>query len=139
MSDRIQGEVAKILSDRRMVITCGEDQDVTVGMRFAILSDSGMDIPNPANGEPLGTLRVAKTIVKVVTVEARYSIARTFRTVKSSGVFGNLTGPSERAETIRTDEPFAVDEIPDEDSVVRVGDTVWEVQGDEFEGLVLGF
>jgi len=140
VTDRIEGQVARVLSDRRLAINRGEEDGVREGMTFAILSRSGLDIKDPETGLPIGSVEVAKTVVKVVSVQPRVAIARTFRTVTSSGIFGALsTGPTKRSETLRTDGDTAEREIDESESRVKTGDAAVQVLGDEFEGLVLGF
>lgn len=140
MTERIEGLVAGIMSDQRLIINRGEDDGVFVGMQFAILSDQKIMITDPKSGEELGSEPVAKTVVKVISVKPRHSIARTFRTRKTPGLleaFG--TGPTERHEKLQTEEPSALDHLKDANRVVASGDTALEVLGQEFDGIVLGF
>lgn len=140
MTDRIEGKVARILTDRRLVVNRGSDDGVQVGTRFAILSSREVDIVDPDTGQKIGSVDVARTVVKVVSVDARMSIARTFRSVRSAGIFSALTaGETAREETLRTDEATAEREIRQGEAKVQIGDIAVEVLGDEFEGLVLGF
>lgn len=140
MTDRIEGQVARILSDRRVAINRGAEDGVEEGMRFAVLSSAGLSINDPETGLPIGSVEVAKTVVKVVSVDKHFAIARTFRTVKASGIFSALyAGQGERVETLRTDENAAELEIDESESRVKTGDLAVQVVGDEFEGLVLGF
>src|SRR5690606_21223482 len=87
VTDRIEGQVARILSDRRVVINRGSADGVHEGMRFAVLSSAGLNIEDPETGRPIGSVEVAKTVVKVVSVNEHLAIARTFRTTRSSGIF----------------------------------------------------
>lgn len=135
----IEGNVARILTDRRLVINRGTDHGVEVGMRFAILSPVELDIPDPISGELIGTVPVARTIVKVISVQERMCTAQTFRTYKSSGVFGNLTAPTERQEKIRTEAAQAEEELGVTASNIELRDRAVEVQGEDFEGIVLKF
>lgn len=140
MADRIEGKVARILTDRRLVINRGRADGVQVGMKFAILSTVGVDVRDPDSGEVLGSMDVARTVVKVVAVDERLSTARTFRTLRTSGIFGSLAaGESMREETLRTDEATAEREIRETESKIKIGDVAVEVLGDEFDGLILGF
>ncbi len=140
MTDRIEGKVARILTNRRLIINKGSDDGVGLGMRFAILSPVGLDVRDPDTDEPLGSVDVARTVVKVIAVDERLCTARTFRTVRSTGIFGAFaSGPTEREETLRTDESTVEREIGETESKIKIGDTAVEVVGDEFEGLVLGF
>lgn len=140
MTDRIEGQIARILSDRRVIINRGSVDGVLEGMRFAILSRAGLNIEDPETGHPIGSVEVAKTVVKVVSIDAHLAIARTFRTTKASGIFSALySGQGERVETLRTDEATAEREIDESESRVKTGDLAVQVMGDEFEGLVLGF
>src|SRR6185437_11210519 len=76
--EAIEGHVIAILDRRELVIDKGSRDGVTVGMRFAVLGQVGVDTPN---GESF-TVDYPKTIVKIVRFQGNeLSIGRTFRTV----------------------------------------------------------
>ena len=139
---RIEARVARILSARELVLNKGSDDDVNVGMRFAILNSKGTDIVDPESGEVLGSVEVEKTLVKVVRIYDRLSVARTFRTFHTPGgalysgvgAFTALTRPpTTTVESLETDEQRLKDELDEEDSYVKIGDLAVQIKGDEYE------
>ncbi|MBD7949920.1 FlgT C-terminal domain-containing protein [Oerskovia rustica] len=138
MTERITGRVVRVIDRERLVINRGAEDGVHVGMRFAILSPVTIDLSDPDDPERRHELPVARTVVKVTSVEEQFAIAQTFRTVKSSGVFGNLTAPSERPERLDAADT-AVDEIDPAERTVKVRDSALEVLENGFEGVVLPF
>ncbi len=138
--DRLTGQVARILSERELVVNRGTNDGVTLGMKLAVLNPNGADITDPVTGESLGSIDLAKVVVKVTQVHERVCVAATFRKwTTSGGPLYNLNlmntlarPPSTRRETLRLDDAEAAVELDEEDSYVRVGDKVIEVVGDEF-------
>jgi hypothetical protein len=138
--DRLTGQVARILSERELVVNRGTNDGVTLGMKLAVLNPNGADITDPVTGESLGSIDLAKVVVKVTQVHERVCVAATFRKwTTSGGPLYNLNlmntlarPPSTRRETLRLDDDEAAVELDEEDSYVRVGDKVIEVVGDEF-------
>ena len=127
----IRAKVAKILNITDLVLNRGASQGVHVGMEFVILNRYASDITDPETKQVIGSVPVAKTIVKVVNVQEEMAIARTFRKSEGGGlttaialssVFG---GP--RRETLRTSESTAVQELDEKDSFVKGGDDAVEV------------
>ena len=129
MTDRVRGLVAELIDDRTLVINRGSDHGVQVGMRFAVLNRKGANVVDPETGESLGSVEIEKVLVKVVRVEPKFAVARTFRTFASP--FGRLLSAPQR-ETLRTDSATYKHELSEEDSYVKIGDPVVESVGDEF-------
>ena len=140
MPDRIEAKVARILTSRDLVLNKGAGDGVAPGMRFAILNRKGADVVDPDTGETLGSVELPKTFVKVVQVQHRVSVARTFRTWhKAGGSLWSLTSsmsspPTVTVETLKTDESRAADELDESESYVKIGDAAVQVVGDEFAG-----
>jgi len=138
--DRLTGQVARILSERELVVNRGTNHGVMLGMKLAVLNPNGADITDPVTGESLGSIDLAKVVVKVTQVHERVCVGATFRKWTSGGgPLYNLSlmntlaqPPSTRRETLRLDDAEAAVELDEEDSYVRVGDKVIEVVGDEF-------
>lgn len=145
--DRIEGKVASILTARELVINKGSEDGVEVGMRFAVLNRKGNEILDPDTNEALGSVELPKTFVKVISVEPRLAIAKTFRefvTPAVQGIFGSLgsgslmSGSPERrvAETLKTDEARLKDELDEAESYVKRGDPVVQIiKGQNYVGL----
>lgn len=141
---RIEGKVARILTAQELVINRGSNVGVEIGMRFAVLNSKGSEIEDPDTGDLLGSVELPKTFVKVISVEPRLAIARTFREFVTPAVAGLLGSASSFAgrperrekETLKTDESRLKDELDEEESYVKTGDRVVQVMhGDQYVGL----
>lgn len=131
MPDRIEGKVAQLIDTQSLVINRGSEHGVGVGMRFAVLNPRGAEIKDPDTNEVIGSVELEKVIVKVVRVETRLAVARTFRTFRTGGMWlPSISGT--RRETLRTDQTTYREELDPKDSYVKVGDPVVQVLGDEF-------
>ncbi len=130
----IRGRVARILNVKDLVLNRGSSHGVFIGMQFVVLNPIGQDIVDPETNAVIGSVPIAKTIVKVVSLQDELSIARTFRESGGSGLTGItwlMSGP--REETLRTTESTAVQELDEKDSYVKTGDEVVEVRdSDEY-------
>jgi hypothetical protein len=78
MSDLIEGRVAQILNSRELVLNKGDEDGVTAGMVFEILAPQGEDIRDPVTDEVLGSVERPKVVVRIVQVEPKLAVARTF-------------------------------------------------------------
>jgi hypothetical protein len=139
MSEPIRGLVADIVSETDVALNIGAKAGVEIGMKFAVLRPSGQAIVDPASGDVLETLLVARTVVKVVHVQELVSVARTFRVHKANSIFAAFGSSSERKETLRSDQKAITRELAEEDSIVKVGDPVVEYTEEEFPGIVADF
>ena len=132
----IEASVARVLNERELVLNKGVRDGVRLGMRFAILNRNAVDIRDPVTHEILGSVPVAKTIVKIVLTEDRLAIGRTFRTIKGrTGAFTiatGLAGEPSRAETLRSGEKSVLEELSEEESAIKTGDPAIQAFGDEY-------
>jgi hypothetical protein len=147
VDEPISGKVATILNRRELVVNVGSEGGVQDGMIFAVLNRKGARIVDPDTGEDLGAVEIPKVLVRVVRVKPKLAVARTFRTTKKNiGGMGSpgLTGISdlfrppnivEVPETLEVKDKTYVEEIDEGESVVKVGDPVVQVIGDEFDAL----
>ena len=130
-AEPIHGKVARVLNSREVAVNKGSDAGVKIGMIFKILSTKGSEIKDPDTGEPLGSVDLAKTSVKVTAVKPRIAVATTYRrhrvNVGGSGLgLTRLFEPPKwetRFETLRIDEA-AIEELNEEDAIVHTGDPV---------------
>src|SRR5437870_12957166 len=81
----LQGKVAKILTEREVVINIGSAQGVKKGMRFAILAPTPEEIHDPETGEVLDVVDRTKVLVQATEVRERITICSTYRTIKIPG------------------------------------------------------
>jgi hypothetical protein len=132
MPDRIEGKVAQLIDSQTLVINRGSEHGVELGMRFAVLNPRGAEISDPDTGEKIGSVEIEKVIVKVVRVENRLAVARTFRTFRTGflGSFSPLGGV--RKETLRTDEATYKEELDPKDSYIKIGDPAVQIVAEEF-------
>lgn len=141
MTERIRGQVAKVTSDRELMINRGESHGVRQGMHFYVKAEP-IEVIDPATNEVLGEVAPIKVVVQVAEVAEKFCIARTFRTrrrkvrdeVKGGSLFqlgsarlDNMLQPPRPAEyettieTLRMD-PRGGERIGEAESVVKVGD-----------------
>lgn len=139
MDEPIRGKVASILNGRELVINRGSEAGVQTGMRFAVLNSRGAEIIDPETTESLGSVEIAKTLVKVVKVQPKLAVCRTFRkfVVPGRGPFGGISsaiGQPEKTEieTLRADEFDSRKELDEHMSYVKRGDDVVQAIGEEF-------
>lgn len=139
-SEPIRALVARILNTTDLALNKGSDDGVETGMKFAILSGVGEDIRDPETNEVLDSIPIAKTVVKVVQVTPRVSVARTFRSYTRSGIFDALAfGKSEtRHETLESDEQSVQQELDPARAKVKIGDPAVEYTG-EYSGILYDF
>lgn len=135
----VTGKVAAIVDERELVINRGEEHGVTVGMRFAVLAGQGTEILDPDTGEALGSVPIDKATVKVVRVQPRLSVARTFRTVGGSpgllpgvNLSAMLSGTRPRPEELRYTETGLRESLDETDLLIKIGDYVVETKGAEY-------
>lgn len=139
-SEPIRALVARILNTTDLALNKGSDDGVETGMKFAILSGVGEDIRDPETDEVLDSIPIAKTVVKIVQVTPRVSVARTFRSYTRSGIFNALTlgGNETRHETLESDERSVQQELDPARAKVNVGDPAVEYSG-EYSGILYDF
>jgi len=141
--DKITGKVAVILTARELVINRGSDDGVEVGMRFVVLNSKGREILDPDTKQVLGSVDLPKTFVKIISVEPKLAVARTFREFVTPAVrgpldaFAGLAGRPEHREleTLKTDEKRLKDELDESESYVKTGDPVERIIGKNYVGL----
>lgn len=131
---RLEGRVAQILNERELVITIGSDAGVKPGMKFAVLSETPLNILDPTTGAILDVLDREKVRVEASEVRLRITVCRTFRTFGSAAIvdrsalstlFGTL-GPLKH-ETLRVTDKSFPPPLAAEESYVKVNDRVVHV------------
>ncbi len=132
----LQGKVAKILSEREVVINIGSAQGVKKGMRFAILAPTPEEILDPETGEALDVVDRTKVLVQATEVREKITICSTYRITKISGgalstaySFGRLFDPPQEVpETLRIKDSSLPAPLSPEESYVKIGDRVKQVE-----------
>jgi len=144
MSELIEGKVARISSDRELIINRGVEHGVDLSMIFLVKGQPDK-IVDPDTEEVLGEVEPVKVVVRVEAVDTKFAIARTFRTrrvMTDAGDPGNPMGRASaylslarqlqpprpptyetRTETLRLD-PSKNRPLSPSDSAVNVGDRV---------------
>ena len=131
-----QGKVAKILTEREVVINIGSAQGVKKGMRFAILAPTPEEVLDPETGEVLDVVDRTKVLVQATEVREKITICSTYRTTKMSGgalsttyAFSRLFElPREIPETLRIEDSSLPAPLSPEESYVKIGDRVKQVE-----------
>jgi hypothetical protein len=132
----LQGKVAKILTEREVVINIGSVQGVKKGMRFAILASTPEEVSDPETGEVLDVVDRPKVLVQATEVRERITICSTYRTTKiPGGAFNTVYSinrlfdlPQEVPETLRIEDSSLPAPLSPEESYVKVGDRVKQVE-----------
>ena len=130
----IEGKVARILNERDLVINKGADGGVKEGMKFAV-AEPDVVIKEPDTGEALGSIPREKIRIRIVEVQQKYSIGKTYETfidyVEPPVRFPLLPTPKfpvTRVRTLRRDNTTRFEPMDEESSVIKVGDPVIEVE-----------
>lgn len=132
----IEGKVAAILNTRELVINKGETSGVKPDMFFGVL-ETKEGIRDPDTGEIIGSVESIKIRVKVVDVQPKLSVCRTYETYQintggtgPSWLLGALGPPPRLITKVKTlnvsDAPF--DELEEKGSFVRIGDRVRQLE-----------
>ena len=136
LSNPIRGKIAKILSNREVVLNVGRNRGVRPGMTFDIVFE--VDVNDPDTGEALGSVESPKTRVRVTRVYDKVAIASTYRTHRINvggrglGLQGGLFEPPKwetHPETLKVIESVNDGKAGsnDPESYVSVGDPVVQV------------
>jgi len=140
MNEVLKGHVVALISETQVALDIGDEAGVEIGMRFAILRPEPEEIRVPGGDEVLDTLLVARTVVKVVHVRPKISVAQTFRVSKSSSIFSAFAvADKSRPETLRSDSKFVASQLAERDSKVKIGDPVIQYTEGDFPGIVADF
>jgi hypothetical protein len=134
----IEGKVAAILNERDLIINRGSDADVKEGMKFKVTGEE-KPITDPDTGEILGNLPLEKIRVKIVEVQTKYSVGKTYQTYvvniggngpDFSSLLRSLSPRHEvtRVRTLRYDDSIALAPLDEASSFVKVGDPVIQVE-----------
>ena len=132
----LQGKVAKILTEREVVINIGSAQGVKKGMRFAILAPTPEEVLDPETDEVLDVVDRTKVLVQATEVREKITICSTYRTTKmSGGALGSYFSmnrlfdpPREIPETLRIEDSSLPAPLSPEESYVKIGDRVKQVE-----------
>ncbi|NJI61167.1 hypothetical protein HCX50_17205 [Microbacterium oxydans] len=132
MSDGpIVGQVAKLVSDREVILNRGKTHGIAAGDFVIVIDPETTSVADPETGEDLGGLKRIKAVLRVVEVADKLSLARTFRTRKvrvsggmgSGGISNILAEPKYevRVETLELD-PLAGRPLSEDASAIATGD-----------------
>lgn len=131
----LTGAVAKVASNRTVVLNRGSEDGVQLGDRFQILSKDGEKIIDPETQEVLQEIPYEKARVEVEELYERASVAKTYETrftgggLTASASLSELFGP--RREVYKTfDAEITPEKETDKDMTVRLGDPVRRLPDD---------
>jgi hypothetical protein len=123
------GKVAQILNARELVINIGANHGVLRGMRFRVMARPGQEILDPDTGASLGRLEREKLRVEVVDVMPLMAIGKTYETRR---VATDMARVQELVRDVAERIPVAEDSgwvnVSDEDTLVRVGDRIVQIE-----------
>lgn len=135
----IEGKVAAILNERDLVLNKGSESGVTEGMKFKVTKPV-LQVKDPDTDDDLGTVAREKIRVRIVEVEPKFSIGKTYETyVVNVGegaasmlmvAFGRTAPRQEvtRVRTLRIDDSVRLAPMGEGDSFVEVGDQVVQLE-----------
>jgi len=136
---RLEGRVAAILNARELVINVGAEHGVKEDMEFAVLAKRALVVKDPVTDEELDRIDVEKVRVAATEVRQKVAVCRTYRTTRIPGGplafgFNPLKGltrpPRDVPETLCVGDSSFPQPLSQEDSYVKVGDEVVEVEDD---------
>jgi hypothetical protein len=119
----ILGRVARIISEKEVVLNVGSDDGVTEGMEFVIYAE-GDHIFDPQTGEDLGPIETVKSRVTVAHVMEKMSRAKTSTYEVTIDDDQYYEGDRIEIRHYRLDVEDSDLKKFEEDFTVRVGDTV---------------
>lgn len=135
----IEGKVATILNSRELVINKGQTSGVKKDMLFGVL-EINENIKDPDTSEVIGSVESVKIRVKVVDVQPKLSVCRTYETFQTNigglgksaiSVFSAFLEPSPkwvtRVKTLKSkDAPF--EDLGVTGSFVKIGNEVRQLE-----------
>ncbi len=134
----IEGKVAAILNERELVINKGKIMGVKKEMIFGVL-ETREGIQDPDTGEVLGSVESVKIRVKVVDVQPKLSVCRTYETYQANiggtgkPLFLTIFEPPPkwitRVKTLKS-EDAEFKGLGVTGSFVQIGDNVRQLEGD---------
>lgn len=141
-TERVRGVVAKIVSDREVILNRGTEHGLSDGDYVVVIDPNTQSVLDPETGEELGGLKRIKAVLRVAEATPKLSLAMTFRTrrVRVSGGMGspsiaNLFSEPKyetRVETLQVD-PQAGLPISEEESAIALKDPFEVVTAEEAE------
>ena len=130
----IQGKVAKIVSERELAINIGSSKGVKQNMKFKVLSDEPMKLFDPETHEEIGVIDREKVRVVATEVYEKFAICKTYRKRFSPGITlpsYSISISREILETLKVDDSSLPEPLPEEQSYVKIGDRVLELDNDD--------
>lgn len=135
MSDKTVGMVARILSDREVVLNRGAKDGIQVGDYVGIVDKEASQITDPNTGEDIGELKHFKTSLRVTQISESLAIASTYRVrrINRGGIGVGLKG-LDMGNLLRQPEWVEVPETMnvDPESTAANQDASAVAVGDEF-------
>ena len=121
----IAGKVAAILNEREIIFNKGSESGVEEGMIFLVTTPD-LPVLDPDTGEELGVFNRDKIGVKAAEVHPRFCIGRTYETyvVKDPRSQRDFT----KFRTLRLGGVSTIEPMTEEDSFVKIGDRVIQVE-----------
>jgi hypothetical protein len=139
MNERIEGRVARVLSERELVINRGAHHDVREGMRFAVLAASPIEVIDPETDEIIDVIDREKVRVEAVEVRDKSTICATYEAQWEGGgglnpffaaqALGNLFEQRRKViKTLRIEDSDLPGPLDPKESFVKKNDRVVEIR-----------
>jgi hypothetical protein len=133
----IHGKVAGILNERELAINIGLNNNVQVGMKFAVMSSEETKVYDPETGDLLGLVDREKVRVQATEVKEKFSICKTYRTLtvgegplhEYARIASLFAPPRTVPETLKAGNSDYLPPLSEEESYVKIGDRVVQVSG----------
>ena len=129
---RVEGRVAQVLDERRLVINRGRADGVQLGMRFEVKAEAPVEIRDPETDEVLDVIDRAKVRVEATEVRERITVCTTYEYRQIGAALGldlNTTiGPRRKTPvTIRTEPSVGLPPLDPELAYVQKGDRAVQI------------
>lgn len=142
---RVSGKVARIVSNKSVVLNKGSDDGIRIGNYIGVLDSLLQDIVDPDTNDNLGGIRAFKIALRVEQVSQHLAVASTYKTYRknvggqgfSIGDIARASIPPKWVEIEQTLKIEIDDAKPIEPSVskVQVGDIFEVISEDEAESM----
>ena len=128
MTEPLKGRVAAVLNTRELAINIGSQAGVLIGMKFRVLEPEE-SVCDPDTQEIIGYVQREKIRVKVVELQEKLAVGRTYETYPTVGIDFRpaLFGPPQtHVRTLASDDALSRS-LSSESSFVKAGDPVIQV------------
>lgn len=129
---RVEGRVAQVLDERRLVLNRGRVDGVQVGMRFEVKAGAPVEIRDPETDEVLDVIDRVKVRVEATEVRERITVCTTYEYRHIGAALGldldTVLGPRRKTPvTIQPERSVALPPLDPEQAYIRKGDRAIQI------------